>query len=98
MAEKSLQSVDFQQLVRRSYTPSPPDWEDHVLYFLMLDRFSDDRENDYTDNNGATVAVGTTPRFTAAQANSATKAAWLNAGRGWCGGTLNGLRSKLGYL
>ena len=29
----------------RTFFPSPAAWEDEVLYFLMLDRFSDGREN-----------------------------------------------------
>ena len=30
--------------------PSPIAWEDQAFYFLMLDRFSDGRENGYKDN------------------------------------------------
>jgi hypothetical protein len=29
---------------RVSYHPSPVDWRDEVLYFLLVDRFSDGRE------------------------------------------------------
>jgi hypothetical protein len=29
---------------RESYHPSPSDWRDEVLYFLLPDRFSDGRE------------------------------------------------------
>ena len=29
---------------RQSYFPSPVDWRDQVLYFLLVDRFSDGRE------------------------------------------------------
>lgn len=28
---------------RQSYYPSPVDWRDEVLYFLLVDRFSDGR-------------------------------------------------------
>jgi hypothetical protein len=38
--EKSLQELDFASLTRRTFTPSPAAWEDQVLYFLLLDRFS----------------------------------------------------------
>ena len=30
---------------RQSYFPSPVDWRDEVLYFLLVDRFSDGRED-----------------------------------------------------
>ncbi len=52
MVEKSLSDIDFNRLTRRSYTPSPAAWEDQVLYFLMLDRFSDGEEQGYRDNDG----------------------------------------------
>ena len=42
--EKSLLELDFASLTRRTFTPSPAAWEDQVLYFLLLDRFSDGRE------------------------------------------------------
>ena len=31
---------------RQSYFPSPVDWRDQVLYFLLVDRFSDGREEE----------------------------------------------------
>ena len=30
---------------RQSHFPSPVDWRDEVLYFLLVDRFSDNRED-----------------------------------------------------
>lgn len=44
--EKSLMELDFAALTRRAFTPSPAAWEDQVLYFLLLDRFSNGREKD----------------------------------------------------
>ena len=44
--EKSLLELDFASLTRRTFTPSPTAWEDQVLYFLLLDRFSDGKEKD----------------------------------------------------
>lgn len=77
----------------------------------MLDRFSDGREQGtfvdaagqvrdaYRDNAGSRVAGGTTPLFGFARdAYRADRRTWSEAGGTWCGGTLNGLRSKLGYL
>src|SRR6266702_4417604 len=52
MAEKSLTSVDLGGLAaNREFFPSPTHWEDEVVYFLMLDRFSDGKENAFLDNN-----------------------------------------------
>src|SRR5688572_4997641 len=87
---------------QQPYFPSPATWEDQVLYFLMLDRFSDGQEDGYRDSHGAIVS-GTTPLFKAADAGNAITtpddaAHWREAGGRWVGGTLEGLRSKLGYL
>ena len=46
---------------RKKVPPSPIAWEDQVFYFLLLDRFSDGRENDYWDNQRNVVTTGTTP-------------------------------------
>ena len=35
---KSIADIDFANLTKRKYTPSPDFWSDQVLYFLMLDR------------------------------------------------------------
>jgi len=52
--EKSLLEVDFAQLTRRKFTPSPAAWEDQVLYFLLLDRFSDGKEKaGYRETKGS---------------------------------------------
>ena len=49
--EKSLLDIDFASLTRRTFTPSPAAWEDQVLYFLLLDRFSDGNEKEgYRDH------------------------------------------------
>jgi glycosidase len=91
--ERRLADVDLAAYVaaRRAvapYHPSPVDWQDQVLYFLLLDRFSDGREG----------APGRPPFAFAADAYRADRRGWLGAGDGWCGGTLAGLRGKLGYL
>jgi glycosidase len=97
MTEQSLAELDWGALVQRRYNPSPAAWEDQVLYFLMLDRFSDGREDGVRDLAGA-EQHGTTPPFTLAAAHNVDEATWRAAGDRWCGGTLSGLRSKLGYL
>lgn len=103
MVEKRLSEIDFAALVRdREFHPSPAAWEDQVLYFLMLDRFSDGREDGYVGNDGQWVA-GSTPAFRPqAGGNAITSegdaAKWRRAGNRFVGGTLKGAASKLGYL
>lgn len=98
MAERSVSDIDIRALTARPYFPSPIAWEDEVLYFLMLDRFSDGRETGYLDNDGNVVATGTTPVFQAGDAGNAPRDAWVRAGQAFCGGTLRGLTTKIGYL
>lgn len=89
----------------REYYPSPTAWEDEVLYFLMLDRFSDGRECNYIANNGTVVprSAIATNIFAESDRNNAIStdddaAKWRDAGGRWCGGTIKGLTSKIGYL
>lgn len=97
--ERSLKDIDWAGLRRVAYTPSPAAWEDQVLYFLMLDRYSDGREQGYRDNDGHVAAGGETPPFRFPEdAYQADQAAWAEAGGEWQGGTLKGLESKIGYL
>ncbi|MFA5083082.1 MAG: hypothetical protein WC474_11090, partial [Hydrogenophilaceae bacterium] len=97
--ERSLREIDWAALRRPAYTPSPAAWEDQVLYFLMLDRFSDGREQGYRDNDGNPVPTGTTPPFRFSDdAYTADRTTWAEAGDEWLGGTLKGLASKIGYL
>jgi glycosidase len=99
MIEKSLLELDFASLTRRSFTPSPAAWEDQALYFLMLDRFSDGKEKDgYRDEAGNFVPGGTTPLYRPEDAGRVDYDLWYRSGGGWQGGTLQGLKSKLGYL
>jgi glycosidase len=104
MPEKSLTEIDLKALTaNRRYFPSPRRWEDEVIYFLLLDRFSDAQENGYRDNAGNVVTTGTTPPFTPADNGHAVgtetdAARWRDAGTRFVGGTFAGLESKLGYL
>src|SRR4051812_29490274 len=96
--EQSLLEIDFPSLRRRAFTPSPAAWEDQVLYFLPLDRFSDGNEKDgYRDNQDRPVRTGSTPLYSTHGNGRVDYDAWVRAGAGWQGGTLRGLRSKLGY-
>lgn len=97
--EKSMLELDFASLRRRKFTPSPAAWEDQVLYFLLLDRFSDGKEKGgYRDSEGNPVQTGSTPLYQPENSGRVDYDTWLRAGGGWQGGTLAGLRSKLGYL
>jgi hypothetical protein len=97
--EKSLLELDFASLTRRTFTPSPAAWEDQVLYFLLLDRFSDGKEKDgYRDNENRPVRTGDTPMYQLESPGRVDYDTWFRAGGGWQGGTLKGLKSKLGYL
>ena len=101
--EQRLAEIDFDTLTDREFFPSPSAWEDEVLYFMMLDRFSDGNENLYRDNDGNPVSTGTTPPFQPgdrgnATQNSTDREAWFDAGGRFVGGTLKGLESKIGYL
>lgn len=97
--EKSLLEIDFASLTRRTFTPSPAAWEDQVLYFLLLDRFSDGKERDgYRDKADRPVEIGATPLYQPGDSGWVDYDTWVNAGNGWQGGTLAGLKSKLGYL
>lgn len=103
MIEKSLSELNFATLTNHEFFPSPAAWEDQVLYFLMLDRFSDGKEQGYRDNEGNIVAGGTTPMFKNGDRGNATRTAqerkrWFEAGGKFVGGTLKGLASKMGYL
>lgn len=103
--ERRLADIDWARLQNgRSYTPSPAAWDDEVLYFLFVDRFSDGREfGGFADINGQPVdqpaEQRTTPLFSFPEdAHTADREAWFAAGKTWCGGTLAGLTEKIGYL
>lgn len=104
MSERKLAHIDLASLVSsRQYFSSPIAWEDQVFYFLMLDRFSDGNENGYKDNAGNLVRSGTTPIYTPEDRENAIKTEadaqrWREAGTKYVGGTLKGLKSKIGYL
>src|SRR5438270_6144869 len=106
MALQRISDLAFKQLISEHngpYFPSPPHWEDEVLYFMLVDRFSDGQEKGFLDANGTRVTSGSTALFTAADSgnaitNDADAAAWRNAGGNFVGGNLRGLTSKMGYL
>ena len=77
-----------------SYFPSPIDWRNEILYFLLPDRFSDGQE-------------ATRPLLSRQEIrnlrNSADRTdmnweSWATSALRWQGGTLKGIESKLDYL
>jgi glycosidase len=79
-----------------SFHPSPGDWRDEILYFLLPDRFSDGGETTrpLLDRNDRASARP-------APANAATWRwdRWARSGADrWQGGTIRGIRSKLDYV
>lgn len=105
LVERSLKEINWTSLIQgRKFYPSPAAWEDEVLYFLLVDRFSDGKEyGGFADLDGAPVngptAKRTTPLFEIEDdAWKADRQIWFEAGKRWCGGKINGLKDKLGYL
>ena len=68
--------------------PSPEDWRDQTLYFLLPDRFSDGGEEKRPLFNPQNPTAHQHP----------DKAAWMAAAKVFQGGTLKGIQSKLDYL
>ena len=102
MSTVTVADLDFSAVTSSNKTASPSAWEDEVIYFLLVDRFSDAREDGYRDLAGNPVP-GTTPLFTPADfGNAITTSAdadqWRASGIRFAGGNLTGVRSKLGYL
>ena len=76
---------------RESYHPSPSDWREEVLYFLLPDRFSDGREAGRPQLDRTNPGAARPPGFRFDR--------WAESGGGrYQGGTIDGVRSKLGYL
>jgi glycosidase len=104
MTITQLSDLDLKSLVPGAgFHRSPVAWEDHVFYFLLVDRFSDNKEKAFKDIAGNVVPSGTTPLFTPAENQNAIKneidaSEWRKAGTKYVGGTLKGLTSKIGYL
>ena len=93
---KSLKDIGMATLSEKKFKSSPIAWEDQVLYFLMLDRFSDNNEASFAEN-------GTTPLFTTTDNGNAITTEeeandWSTAGIDWAGGNLKGLMNKIEYL
>jgi len=81
---------------RQSYYPSPVDWRDEVLYFLLVDRFSDGREDSRELLEKANIKAA---RPELPDGEPWRWDNWSKSGRQrWQGGTIEGVTSKLDYL
>src|SRR5262245_52096502 len=76
---------------RESFFPSPHDWRDEVIYFLLPDRFSDGREDTRPVLDPANRLVQRPAGFRWDR--------WAQSGgERWQGGTIQGVASKIPYL
>ena len=75
-----------------SYTSSPADWRDEVLYFLLPDRFSDETRRDRLERE----EIAELRRAESRPGWSWRD--WAESGRRWQGGTIRGIATRLDYL
>jgi glycosidase len=88
----SIRSLELPR--RERYYPSPEDWRNEILYFLIPDRFSDGREATRPLLDRERLA-----EIRAAAAGGWNWQKWQQSGsRRWQGGTIRGIESKLPYL
>jgi glycosidase len=81
---------------RQAHSPSPVDWRDQVLYFLLVDRFSDAREETRPLLDRHNLEAG---RRRWPDGRPWRWDEWAHSGADrWQGGTIKGVQSKLGYL
>lgn len=77
-----------------AYHPSPVDWRNEVLYFLLPDRFSDGREESRPMLTCDEIAA-----FRAKPDRAGWNwKAWAESGKRWQGGTIRGIHGRLEYL
>lgn len=76
--------------------PSPADWRDEIIYFLLVDRFSDGLEGSRPQFDRQKLSTYRQPLPGAEQWDWSK---WADSGSDrWQGGTLKGVTSKLAYL
>jgi glycosidase len=100
MASLKLRSINDPQVratisqatqAPQAYHSSPLAWEDQLLYFLLPDRFATGCEN-------TTIALFSPADQDDAVSSPDFASEWRDSGIKWQGGTLHGIKSKLGYL
>ncbi len=87
----SLSTISLPHRSVGKYYSSPVDWRNEVLYFLLVDRFSDGKEASRKKLNRNKIA--------ASRPNGWRWDKWSESGGDrWQGGTIKGVTSKLDYL
>jgi glycosidase len=76
------------------YHPSPEDWRDEVLYFLLPDRFSDGGE----DRRPLLTRAEVRELRVRPSRDGWSWRDWAESGKRWQGGTLKGVLGRLDYL
>lgn len=76
------------------YFPSPRDWRDEILYFLLPDRFSDGQES----SRPLLTREEIKNLRTATERPDINWKDWATSGLRWQGGNIKGIHSQLGYL
>jgi glycosidase len=85
----SVRGLDLPR--RERFFPSPADWRDEIIYFLLPDRFSDGRESSRSRVDRTNLAASRPDGFRFDE--------WAESGRSrFQGGTIKGIQSKLPYL
>ncbi len=88
--KKSIDALDLRALAEsRTHYPSPDEWEDQVLYFLLVDRFSDggeERARKFQEEDRDHIL------------RDGLDEQWRASRHQWQGGNLRGVSSKLDYL
>jgi Alpha amylase, catalytic domain len=102
MNPTNASDLDFAAITAGPRTPSPSAWEDEVVYFVLVDRFSNNQEDGYSDLWGNPVS-GSTPLFASSDNGNAITSDtdaenWRTSGVRFAGGNVAGIRGKLGYL
>src|SRR6056297_2023279 len=88
---KSIEKINLKEIKNNTkYFKSPADWEDQIIYFLIVDRFSDGKEDNRELFNPA-------EDFDSIKENDSLDE-WHKWGEKWNGGNLQGVISKLDYL
>jgi len=102
LGESRPASIRKVKLPRRgNFFPSPADWRDEIIYFLLPDRFSDGKEAQRPMLDRANLRAARPPGFRFdkwAQAGGNDRAGLSSPTERFQGGTIAGIRSKLDYL
>jgi len=88
---KSINDIDLKRIIDdKEFTVSPIDWENQIIYFLLIDRFSDGNEEKYRVYDSIVDYENVL--------KNGNQEDWDLAAKQWNGGTLKGVESKLQYL